>query len=214
MNWLQKLCQRAKPMPLPFDVPEGITNELESRGMGSPRIDERMSQETADMLQDQYGVNFLGAGNEGVAGYYDREGTDAVMKLTDSEREAKMCQYIQQIKPPCTPMIYDVQQVQYEPYELWAISMEKVQPIEEDSDMWFAANEMSYDLPYPNDVSESSQWIVEKYPNLTNFRQKYINMTECLLDHDIWTRDAHAANIGFDSEGNLVLLDIGKSNRG
>ncbi len=212
MSWLRKICQ-CKPMALPFDrteLPErpNYTNKDE---VGVRVIDKKMRDDTAKKEQENWDPHYLGSGSFGVA--VDL-GNNIVGKYTEDPYEADMASHIMHKNLPCFPKIFSVDQIQN---DLWRINMERVTPLGNRFDP-----ELVPMLRWALETSQNAQILENKIDKLlTRFDENegtmklvsdYCDMAKCFLANDIKSHDAHEHNVGYTSDGRLVLFDLGLSN--
>jgi hypothetical protein len=215
MNWLQRISQ-SKAMPLPYGIPDADI----SRGFS--RIDSQMSHETSDRQREQYpDISYLGSGGEGVAS----DIPDGALKYTDQAEEylSALNQYKQQL--PCLVRILEEpKRIQEDPL-LWAIAMEKVQPLDEDE-----RSVMSFILEWEIDpgrfptFEETLNFVDLLYKKhgykkpkkvapekIQRVHYAYMHMKKCFEDNEFESNDAHSKNVGWNKDGRMVLFDLGRS---
>lgn len=203
-NWKYSFKTSQKSMPLPIDKPP-------SGGYhGLNRIDNVMLQEISDQVKEEYKPEYLGHGDMGVAMTHTK--SDSVLKLTEDYREARTAK-LQQVKNyPFLVKIFQVKQIQNNPDPLWLIEMEKVQTLNYwQKNVYLSLNfEGSYEsnLPLALEVAPSipKEWVDQYLKQLLELKQ------ELSFGNSVRSKDAHTGNIGFNSEGTLVLFDLGLSN--
>ncbi len=201
MNWLQKTSQ-SKPM-LPFARPENFERGLEL-------IDKVMEPEVADEERMRLRPGYLGSGGMGLAGLTSG---GLVVKYTQDKDEAAIAEAFMGKKTPCLPMVHDVRELQD---SLWAITMEKVKTLPPKREIYWMITYLSNMLYEPQeDFDEhlkSFSKIVLEFPYLRKIADDYNKMIECLESNNIVPGDAHSGNVGYNTNGSMVLFDLGLSN--
>lgn len=185
-NWLKKISQK-KPMPLPFSS-EGLLG-----GKGLEEMDFSMSRETADFEKQRHpDINFWAAGNKGLVADIG----DKVVKYTFSQKEletAKKIMYARQDGDPieCVAQVYDIEEIQHHPEYIGKIVFEKVTP-----------------LIIPK-AKNQFEYVTDDEIKAMYTENEYEELLDCLESNNISYYDSHTANLGRNSQGKLVLLDIG-----
>lgn len=214
MNWLQKIAQ-FKAMPLPYGIPDGNIDR------GFSNINYQMSQETSDKQKEQYpDISYFGSGGEGVSSNIP----GGALKYTNQKNEylSALNQYKQKL--PCLVQILEEpKQIQVDP-PLWAIAMQKVQPLDDDE-----RNVMNFILGWEMDPGRYPtfeetlnfvDFLYKKYgikkPRVTpekiqRVHYAYEHMKACFDNNGFESDDAHAKNVGWNKDGRMVLFDLGRS---
>lgn len=213
-NWLSKLCQ-SKPMPLPFRG-DGIRDKLPIRDQkGWDNIDHTMSQETANS-EANYGPEFLGSGAHGIA---TTAPSNTVKKYTTRRSEAAAAKMIMQNPRDHLVKIITVDQIQTSP-NLWSIQMERCKTLNELEKRVINATENG-EFNQPRDFRKFlNNAIFGKHltpqelddPNILNHIE-LLYLQFCAVWKDATTiglghPDASANNVGWNSNGDLVLFDL------
>lgn len=175
---------QAKPMPLPFAYPNDPGG-----GGGLGRIDRNLSPEGAAKVRELYpGVRFFAAGTNGVCADL---GNGNVGKLTDDKHEADRAKRLIERPAKSAVKVYNVIDLgeslnnSSEPYDrIYLIEMEFV---------------------YPLYVPGGREQRMEPWEASDLMR---LMTEEGLPTYDVWH-----ANVGRNDNGELVLLDLGSSNR-
>lgn len=205
------LKQAQKLMPLPFEV----SRREREHHMGYERIDNRMSQETSDQLQQDY-PEMLG-GDAGAIGVALRSAPGEMTKITHDWSEAKAATAV--FENPVNwiaRILEEPKMIQGNP-PLWRIRMEKVQTL--DDPMAIFATQFYYrdDANNYPDVEELPQMMrmggmdMDRYDEVVKIHahMKYI------FDRNrqsFWITDIHGGNVGWGSDGNLKVFDLGPGN--
>jgi len=121
---------------------------------------------------------------------------------------------------PCIVKIFSVKQVQVEKEQqpsrshIWAIEMEKVKTNLSNYQKLIAngLNSLSHST-FDEDRNYFRNLYIKRYPEETRFIDEYLRMRFCLIQHNIFTYETHGNNIGYNSNGDLVLFDLGQSKR-
>ncbi len=210
MNWLQKLSQstKAKPMALPFDLPEESYT-------GTSNIDNQMTDSTAREEQLRHNPEYLGSGSMGVVGLTDK---GIAVKYTDVGGEAALAEQFMNDYVPCIPKIFEVRQIQTNP-SLWSIAMEQVKLLPDNREtniIVFLLEELLgprsvVSREDKNKYKKEIKRLIKRYPYLKKLAADYRNMMDCLKSSEIDPWDINHTNIGYDQNGNLVLFDLGLS---
>ncbi len=207
-SWLTKIAKDAppKPMALPFNE-----HPWENR-RGIDRIDDRMTQETADQIKKQFNPEYLSAGDFGIAAT-----TDRLIISPDKKNVIKICSDWEEAvaaitfgRSPCCAKVIRAGQIQKKP-ELYIIVMEMVTPLTDPIER-NATGFLRYILEKHISEEYYEQRIAEaymRYPTITKFIEKYRRFADCFRQNKINSDDAHANNIGYDKQGNLVIFDYG-----
>lgn len=194
MSWLSKVSQ-FKPFPLPADAP------WDDKNFGAFRVDELMSEDTASSESVMHpDLSFLGQGNIGVA--YRSDGY--VIKYTSDVQEYRAGVFLVNNPTPCTVRVYGCDEVQSNP-GVWKLVLEEVTPIDDVDkndvnsihDFWSVYDD------FPDDYS-----LVATNKKLY---YDYVWLIQCLTENGLDAWDAHGGNVGYNSKGRLVLLDVGKT---
>ncbi len=205
MNWLRKISQ-GKPFPLPFDVPDRQDHAGPIIFRGKTRIDDTMTQDTADEEQRRNEeMSYLGVGSYGIVADL---GNGMVLKYIASPNEAETARRVMQTKPPCVVKIHEVRELQD---DLWGIVMDKVRLLNS-GESYQASAYKWYWISITEGMSleefvDRSSYVPEKFTH--EFYDKYAKMLICLRENKIPLDDVHGDNCGYDNEGNLVVFDIG-----
>jgi hypothetical protein len=215
MNWLIKLSGNAKPMSLPsYKFPPSNIGP----GPGVERIDESMSDETANKLKGLYpGISFMGAGSRGIV--YDCGG--AACKITKLEQEAENAMWVQEAKPEGSVEVYSVEQIQEHP-ALWLIKMKKVRPLDTVEAAIYSILRSKPLILGDNirsakeavDIVRSYNWVsgidsssIISDELISKIFIAMLRMSRSLISANLNHGDAHSDNIGWDGD-KLVLVDL------
>jgi len=215
MNWLQKISQ--KYMPLPTNTLRQ-QEDREDGAAGIYRTDEMMTQETADMLRQQYPeIDYGGAGAIGIA---FQTGPNEILKVTRDWREADIAKTV--FKQPLdwvVPILAEPEMVQEDP-PLWGIRMKKLQPIVDTglalmiSDLTIRSSRNGF--PNPNqarvlindvrgyDLADQEETAMQLYAQIKRIME--------LNEKSLWLPDIHGGNVGWDDDGRLKVFDLGPGN--
>lgn len=221
-------------LPLMRNFPENYDYEK-----GYANVDMFMSREEAEQQSTQYpNMSFLGSGKDGLA---VEVGNNTVIKYVPSGAEASNYERAMAYGLSCIPKIYNVQPLNMK-NNVFAITMEKVRPLNplekavvygtwafHASDIFEIPPEMvledlneAYTDNYEYYSKEYAQGIEDVFESernpairktILNIIQKYQQMADCLLNNDFTLNDAHDDNIGWNSIGDMVLFDLGRSDR-
>lgn len=205
MNWLQKTSQ--KSMPLPVDV------EREERwdSAGVNRVDDRMSQETADQLRQQYPeIEFGGAGAIGIA---FETGPGEIMKITHAISEVNAANYALENRVDwIVPILEEPEMLQEHP-PLWGIRMKELKLL--DRDMQMFATQLSADEENMMPQNEAQFQDLLRQGGIERrheeARKVWAHM-KYILDRNrqtLWLGDIHGGNVGWDDDGVLKVFDLG-----
>jgi len=224
MSWFKR-AQSAKPMALPFDRPDKNTLNTDNYSRhpgGLIHIDRLMTQDTADR-EKQRNPQFLGSGSVGVA--VDL-GNGRVGKYTDDYPEANFAKWVKDNPVPCVVRVYDVINVQKQNTDpasatrtepIWMIVMDRVQTLSP-SEIKIANDyaihgwrQQANDNLNEAGFRSSHEFALKKYPQQKDFIDRLFNFAKQLTTHGINTDDARGENIGYDKQGNLVLIDLGST---
>ena len=206
MNWLQKIAQ-SKPMALPFARPN-------DSGYGLKRIDQRMTEETAREQRQNKKPKYRGAGQAGVA--VDL-GNGLIGKYTDDQEEADFAQHIKSHPVPCIVRVYDVEEVQKQLTD--PINSTRQQPIwmiVEDEAKTLSRGEKSIvnyweDLESGHNLEKIVIMLNQQYSHMTDFVSKLSDFKQCIKQNGIIADDIIGDNVGYDKNGNLILIDLGST---
>lgn len=195
MNWFLKVIAQSKPMALPSHPQK---NDI--IGPGYYRIDGLMRDKTAEEIQRKFpGVEYLASGSFGVA---NNCGNNRVCKLTDDRNEAQFAYYISQNPDPFIIKVYEVYEIQEKP-ALWLIVSEKVRPLFNEEKKLYEKSRLReiYGEHYEKMDFPNEFYIIDKK------RKDLINYLSGQFNYD--RNEVHSNNVGWNEQGNLVLLDLG-----
>jgi len=192
VSWLQKISQ-SKPMALPFQHPSETGANYDN---GVSRIDEGMTEETAEKEKKRRNPSYLGSGYYGIA---TDIGNDFVCKYSDDLDEVEMAKYVKNNPIPCVVNIHDIVKIQESPM-IFGIIMDKVETIQE-YDEKIIINSLRFNWKNEYRILELKQ----RYDN-HKMIDDYIKMSICLRDNNIETGDAHAGNVGRNSDGEFSIV--------
>ncbi len=204
MNWLQKISQ-GKPFPLPFNVNVDDHN----LGEGVSKIDDVMTQETADEEQRRYeDIYYLGAGQFGIAADL---GNGMVLKYIKEPTEAVESERVMKLNPSCVTKIHEVRQLQD---NLWGVIMDKVRLLDPIDIRQVTAMRnlcVAGSMTFREFIREAR---VKEFPTVDNWTEhlfnEYVEMMSCLRANDVYSHDMHGKNCGHSrTTGKLVAFDIG-----
>ncbi len=186
-------------LPAPWPEQANSWNTYQSVE-GIREIDREMSEETAGSEREQFPLKYRGSGLRGIA--YERGDVQGhIIKYTNQRHEAHIArrQMIENI--PCLVKIHSVDMIQKMP-NLWRIEMDEVRTLPDYLKPLATSmrNHFNYDEDEPDAFT----------PEEIIFVPQYMQFIKCLQKHAITIKDAHGGNIGYDSDGNLVLFDLGK----
>lgn len=204
MTWLKRA--QSKPMALPFDrtqLPFGSGYE----GIG--KIDQTMTEETARKEQEKHNPEYLGAGTYGLATVTPME-PEVVRKYTRDEAEVQNAKQLKEHPIPCTAVIFDVIRIQEYP-PLWVVESERVKQLPRHERLMLQQVFIAY--PQGDFLFKDPQTILKAIrfaPNSMNIQlmEKFLQMAKCLREYDL-DEDMHPGNLGYNSDGDMVLFDIG-----
>lgn len=226
MNWLKRIAQQELPhtsivdltkflkqaqkaMPLPTDT--SMQDRAENAGIH--RIDEMMTQETADMLHQQYPeIAYGGAGAIGIA---FQTGPNEIMKITHDLSEANAAEYAFENSLDWVVPILDKPQMIQENPPMWGIRMKKLRLIE-DQDLGILINDLvrRYETnSFPN-LEQIGFMVENNFPNFNDADEAleiYAHI-KYILDQNrqtLWLGDIHGGNVGWDDDGHLKVFDLG-----
>ena len=217
MNWYQLY---KKAMPLPVTLPVEVPIEL-----GIKRYDKRISEETAKSEREKYpNMKYLGYGCFGVAMDI---GDNKVLKYVE-QKEAATAAMLQGFKGKYpTVKIYDIIEVQKEINNenvhvtaVWAIITEKLKKLPVNiSAQWYRFINKIVKLVENNEedklTDDQKDDLILEYADRFHVNQNeaeyYVNEAENLttLREVGLAYDMHDENVGINSEGRIVLLDLG-----
>lgn len=198
-NWLQKISQfKDMPVPHPDTIPE--YNKQQEYG-GHYNIDTIMTEETARSEESKHDFRYLGDGMMGLVFHkngrtYKYVADDDEVAGAERAYENPLSCIANVLEPP--------RMVQEYPKPIWLITMEKVELL----------NDFEQDVirDYRNKIQgETYNDIILDMSESQSIIQNYDNLVDCLETNSFGSNDAHAENIGYDSQGNLVLFDLGGS---
>jgi len=208
-NWMQKIAQAPpKPMALPFrrSLPYD-PSELE---LGAHQVDQTMDESTALSEEETFPeMEYLDEGAVGVAYKYDHPTYgNIVIKYTPDYEEAAAAGLIYKNPLPCFVNIHE------EPKELtaedgrhvWRIISEEVQVLDKVETTFVKKIQRFY--------HEQKAYPIMNYLWPLAYKKLYTDykaMAECIEENGFSIDDAHGGNIGYNSEGRLVLFDLGES---
>ena len=198
-NWYKKLVNADSPLPIVEGLPEENTLALEEL--------DALDTETIEKENKLYpNLKYLGHGCHGLATEQRPEGR--VIKYTTSIKELQSAkiileqQKIQNISHlPGIVGVYDVREIKG---NISSISMEKVRTLNDEEFLTFGYafnGKRRYGHPVSED--EINQELFRKMEEGITI----IKQTATELEMPLW--DLHANNVGWNSEGELVLLDLG-----
>lgn len=202
-------------MPLPTNTLRQQEDREDGAAAGIHRTDEMMTQETADMLRQQYPeIDYGGAGAIGIA---FQTGPNEMLKVTRDWREADIAKIV--FNNPMdwiVPILEEPRMIQDDP-SLWGIRMKKIQPI---ADMGLEImigdlTKRKIGLNFPNseqfrilvrdvrgyDLADQEETAMKLY-----FQIKYIMKRN---EESLWLTDIHGGNVGWDDDGKLKVFDLG-----
>lgn len=202
-NWLYKISQ--KPMALPVAPPSPWMN------MGIERIDQRMDEETADKLKQQYpDIQYGGAG---AAGIVFRTGPGKMAKVTSYEDEViNATQAFYNQYDWVVPILSEPERVQGSP-RLWLIHMKELKPVPRNETMLVAS---LCDCFNPENFSPPSvEYYLEKFTgeiDTNRIIDVYSQMSKIYQKNKetLQLYDTHEYNFGIDpDDGKLKIWDLG-----
>ena len=215
MNWLQKIAQadlswiESKSMPLPVVTPE----DEKRQHAGIDRMDQRMTQETANELRRQYpNLEYGGAGAIGLA---LQAGPNEMLKITHDWSEANTA--TQAFENPVNwvvSVLAPPEMIQEQP-PMWAIRMKKLEPL--DVEMALFASRLG-DLhntdQYPDPRRVQHLILMAGIEDRQDEAMAIYAQMKYLLDQNrqssqVWLDDVHGGNVGWDDDGNLKAYDLG-----
>lgn len=206
-KWLRRVSQ--KYMPLPAPVPP----EERSLHQGVERMDERMTQETADQLRQQYPeIEYGGAGTFGTA---FQTGPNEILKVTHSWEEANRAQQVfERPMDWIVPVLAEPQMIQENP-PMWGIRMKKLQIID-DVELEIFVTQLGFKSYLPdfdsNWAQEMIQDMIQKDSHLNVQNVAYIwDQVQYILEqnNDTFGIEIHGGNVGWDDDGRLKVFDLG-----
>jgi lysozyme family protein len=190
----------AFPVTIPYIDPKTDT--------GAYRVDERMSEETAEAERERHGdPQWLGSGQFGAA-IECKPGF--ACKYTDDPGEAAAAEKAQQATGGVVK-VHEVKQIQNEP-PLWAIITDKIRTLDSfEQDEYLVVRKALF--RFPEEQKERFQRYdqaanPQKLKELDNAATKMIHQ---LTSQGFTIEDINPSNVGWDSEGNIVLFDLGLS---
>lgn len=202
MNWYKHLL--AMPVPQALNYPETYRGGLKA-------VDRRLDQEDATTIEKEHGpLSFLGHGSYGVA--YDEQlgKSNTVVKITQDESEYKAALKLMQNPIPCAVRVYSAKELRWGNWKIITERLNKLSPkhIEIVDDIWMGwtrGKEALFD-----EIPKRRNITVEEFAEIF---EKYEKMSMCLESHGYQSigGDAHGDNIGSNSAGDYVLLDLGQS---
>lgn len=180
MNWY-KLYKQAEPLPVDIPPEEGWQH------IGAQEIYRDMNMDTVrEEFKKRPGATYLGSGSGGVA---LEIGNNRVIKYTQKEWEANAAEALIGNTRLPVAKVYSVSRIQSDP-NIWAIEMEKVKPytqfVSQENDP-MAMNDERFDY---------GKWRMDS-------KQLMEDLFEAGLSWDVNQR-----NVGYNSEGKLVLFDL------
>ena len=199
MNWYSTL-KHAMPLP---SVQNNYPNPHEGWG-GILAVDEQLPQEAADEINQTHGdLSYLGHGANGIA--FTHKNPNSVIKLTKSRQEAERAFQLRSHNIPCVVSIFDVQQVAN---SVWKIETEKVQPLTpEDRSYIKWVGLLGKDKS--DERIERTILSPEEKANLSRYVKEYTSFLACLESNGVPSADVKRDNMGRNSKGHFVLLDVG-----
>jgi hypothetical protein len=207
MVWLVRLSQ-AKPMALPFS--REITPGPHGGLTGIERIDAFMTEETAKREKEKRSPKYLDSGASGVV---VELGNGIVGKYTVLKHEAERASAFVGVDLPCVVKVLNVEKISQKPEshrDLWFITMEKVKSLQgAELDLAHKMRRVPeyWDILMYDINNKYSEW-EKAFPHLISFIQKHRQLTNCLRENNIHADDVHGLNLGYNNQGNLVLIDL------
>jgi hypothetical protein len=203
VNWLAKLNQ-SKPFPVPFNTRDNIPISKArdpSTPWGAWNVNEVMRPEEAEFEETSHpNMSYLDQGNVGVV--YDLG--DSVIKYTSDVSEAQSAQEIYENPIPCAVRVLQPPTMIND--KLAKIVLEKVTPLNsaQKKIIWDAVD------TYENNRGETLEDMIERLsPTERQLVLDYDYLRNCLWENGFNSGETHEHNIGYNSEGTLVLLDLG-----
>lgn len=215
MSWFdihrRQAVKTAKDMPVPFgERDKRPINQDKIKGRkGSDFIDVIMHDVTREDEENAFpDMKYLNQGNRGIV--YDL-GNGKVLKYVFERNEYETALYIQQNPIPCAVRIFDVQMVQKGDGNVYRIISEKLLPLKRKKDIDIINKLRDFIKPI---ITQKGLGGFKSIPsNIRNgVAADYLDMCHCLVSRGYSISDAHGENVGYNSEGNLVLMDLGYSN--
>lgn len=202
-----KQAQKAMPLPVAVDTEE----RLDSAGIS--RMDNKMTEDTANRLRQQYPeIEYGGAGAIGIV---FQTGPNEIMKVTHDLSEANAAEYaFENSLDWVVPILEKPQMIQDNP-PMWGIRMKKLRLIEDQNLIVFIHNVVAMDEvnQFPN--LEQIGFIIENnFPDFEDADEAlniYAHM-KYILDQNrqaLWLGDIHGGNVGWDDDGHLKVFDLG-----
>lgn len=202
-NWFKRYKIADMPLPEATDYPNTSHYLLE-------KYDSLISQETVDELKIKYpNLKYIGQGSFNIA--YDT-GKGTVLKMLSDFNEYSIYKKYKDINISCIVKILDIFRIGY----VFFAEMEKIRllNIEEKS----IINKIR-DFYFINFMFINNDKSVEEIYGYTRHHLKvdeelllkYIYFIKCLWNNGFSDLDAHYNNIGYNSNGDLVLFDLGGS---
>ncbi|MFA5418607.1 MAG: glycosyl hydrolase 108 family protein [Bacteroidales bacterium] len=195
----------AKEMPFPVDIPY----ENQSTGSGAYRIDQRMTDDTAQNQKQMYPQSqWLGSGNIGAA-IECKPGF--ACKYTDDPDEVEAAQKARKIQKQQLQngivQIHEIKQIQTNP-DLWCIVADLVKTLNPEERQNFHI--VSHSLKkYPDQQDRYKFYEKSGFQHLKAIDNKVYDMYTRLRTHGFHDDDTHGKNVGWDRNGDLVLFDLG-----
>lgn len=201
VNWLKKLNQ-AKPFPVPFKTRDKIPfRGKETQDFGAWNIDQSMNEEEANKEEMMHpDMSYLGQGNVGMA----YQTPESVIKYTSDLSECEAAERLYQNPIPCAVRVLSSPVILND--HLAKLELEKVTPLNLQQKEVISAAYDCYDQERTSDCLDQLD---------SHYDQKlildYRILRECLWSNGFDPIDAHHDNVGYNSKGELVLLDLGGS---
>lgn len=197
-----------KPMALPFADPPANFYLGHPGHRGLSKVDEWMTEDVAREQEKEFSPEFLGAGNLGVVVQLP---DGKIGKYTADANEAFISRWAIRNRLACLPIIYDVRELQEDP-QLWVVIREEVTPLNREE--LIAVRDIAYTLNDEDLESARRKVMVDprySYGLEGELATKFLDTFECLYNNGIGTQDFYGRNVGYTSDGRLVLFDLGLS---
>lgn len=177
---------------------------------GIHRTDEMMTQETSDMLRQQYPeIAYGGAGAIGIA---FETGPNEILKITRDWREADIAkQVFQQPMDWIVPILEEPKMVQDSP-PLWGIRMKRLQLIEDVELAAFVSYLTFPTTPFPDHHQVRFMIEEERIGEQMDTAMALYAQVKYILERNqqtFWLPDIHGGNVGWDDDGQLKVFDLG-----
>lgn len=200
MSWFKKIS-----MPLPFERPID-----KYPGGGYYNIDRIMSEETAEKEKlHRHKPEYLGSGSFGVAAIDPK--TNSVVKYSAERNEYEIAKFLFHNPCPCFVKILEEPTIiQSTGKPVYSIVTEKVRELfESEEDKIYLMNLRELAERRPENYLREYENKLMKYPENEFIIKKHQELYECLQQNGYYCEDVHGGNIGFNSQGKLVILDLG-----